>query len=585
VVVDAADAPTASTIASQDTQLAPMDETPRPLDTGGRLAGTEQPGPERPTRMGRKRAERRRGRILAAVTVGALVVGLTAVGGTVAAMAKTVTIAVDGASRQVTTLSGTVAGALSSAGLTLGAHDKLAPAGGTPIGDGSQIVVQRGRLVTVTIDGTSQQFWTTATTVAGALAQIGRNPSDLKLSANRSRQIPLDGLTLTAQTLHTVILTDAGGARVTITTAAATVGDLLREQGIALTGDQEVYPAPGTALTDGLTIAVRTLPTVTLIRGTDRRDVVSGAGTVGELLAAQGITLSDKTVVTPSAGSPVTSGMQVTVTTLPSVSVVDGTAKAVTVITRQDTVGDLLAARHLTLGKHDTVSPSAATPLTDGMTVAVTRVSYATTTKTVTVPQPADITEYSDTLEQGTQQVTAGHVGSQKVTYRVKTVNGKAGSPQEIDRVTVQDAVPTVTVIGTKAPPTTAPASTSTPTASSRSAKSAVSTSAKAPATITSSAPSSASSVEWVGNQVFFHDVSYGVNWDGLAHCESTNNPRAVDPSGTYFGLFQFDLSTWASVGGTGNPIDASPEEQLLRAKLLYQDRGLQPWACAWAAG
>jgi hypothetical protein len=48
--------------------------------------------------------------------------------------------------------------------------------------------------------------------------------------------------------------------------------------------------------------------------------------------------------------------------------------------------------------------------------------------------------------------------------------------------------------------------------------------------------------------------------------------------------MFQFDLPTWASVGGSGNPIDASPQEQLMRAKLLYQSRGLEPWACRDAA-
>ena len=87
---------------------------------------------------------------------------------------------------------------------------------------------------------------------------------------------------------------------------------------------------------------------------------------------------------------------------------------------------------------------------------------------------------------------------------------------------------------------------------------------------------------------MFFDDTEFGVNWDGLANCESTHNPRRVNanPSAGLptYGLFQFDLPTWASVGGSGNPIDATPEEQIMRAKLLYQMRGLEPWACAYAA-
>jgi hypothetical protein len=76
-----------------------------------------------------------------------------------------------------------------------------------------------------------------------------------------------------------------------------------------------------------------------------------------------------------------------------------------------------------------------------------------------------------------------------------------------------------------------------------------------------------------------------GQAWADLAMCESTNNPRAVNPAG-YYGLYQFDLPTWASVGGTGNPVNASPAEQLRRAKMLHADRGWQPWPqCAASLG
>ena len=69
-----------------------------------------------------------------------------------------------------------------------------------------------------------------------------------------------------------------------------------------------------------------------------------------------------------------------------------------------------------------------------------------------------------------------------------------------------------------------------------------------------------------------------GLNWGALAYCESSGNPRAVGGGGIYFGLYQFNLSTWRGVGGRGNPIDNSPAEQTYRAKLLYKDRGSQPW-------
>lgn len=65
--------------------------------------------------------------------------------------------------------------------------------------------------------------------------------------------------------------------------------------------------------------------------------------------------------------------------------------------------------------------------------------------------------------------------------------------------------------------------------------------------------------------------------WAKVANCESSGNPRAVNAAG-YYGLFQFDLRTWRSVGGSGNPTNASAAEQLMRAKKLYAQRGASPW-------
>lgn len=52
----------------------------------------------------------------------------------------------------------------------------------------------------------------------------------------------------------------------------------------------------------------------------------------------------------------------------------------------------------------------------------------------------------------------------------------------------------------------------------------------------------------------------------------------AVSGDGTYRGAYQFDARTWASVGGQGDPADASPTEQDQRAAELLARRGTQPW-------
>lgn len=64
---------------------------------------------------------------------------------------------------------------------------------------------------------------------------------------------------------------------------------------------------------------------------------------------------------------------------------------------------------------------------------------------------------------------------------------------------------------------------------------------------------------------------------EAIAACESGGDPTAVNPAG-YYGKYQFDLGTWASVGGTGNPAEASEEEQDYRAALLYSRAGSSPW-------
>ncbi len=69
-------------------------------------------------------------------------------------------------------------------------------------------------------------------------------------------------------------------------------------------------------------------------------------------------------------------------------------------------------------------------------------------------------------------------------------------------------------------------------------------------------------------------------DWARLRMCESTDSYTAVSADGKYFGAYQFDLPTWASVGGAGLPSQATPAEQDYRALYLYRMRGWQPWEC-----
>ena len=64
---------------------------------------------------------------------------------------------------------------------------------------------------------------------------------------------------------------------------------------------------------------------------------------------------------------------------------------------------------------------------------------------------------------------------------------------------------------------------------------------------------------------------------EAIAACESGGNPGTNTGNG-FYGKYQFTLSTWQSVGGSGNPASASEAEQNKRAALLYARAGASPW-------
>jgi len=63
-----------------------------------------------------------------------------------------------------------------------------------------------------------------------------------------------------------------------------------------------------------------------------------------------------------------------------------------------------------------------------------------------------------------------------------------------------------------------------------------------------------------------------------IAACESGGDPGAIGGGGLYRGKYQFDVQTWASVGGSGDPAAAPEGEQDMRAAMLYARAGATPW-------
>jgi resuscitation-promoting factor RpfB len=73
----------------------------------------------------------------------------------------------------------------------------------------------------------------------------------------------------------------------------------------------------------------------------------------------------------------------------------------------------------------------------------------------------------------------------------------------------------------------------------------------------------------------YFDDVELlPSDYRKIAVCESSLDPTAVNRTGKYRGLFQFDNRSWKWVGGSGDPSRASVREQLNRAQELVKRQG-----------
>ncbi|RJQ71662.1 resuscitation-promoting factor [Pseudonocardiaceae bacterium YIM PH 21723] len=171
-------------------------------------------------------------------------------------MDKSVTLEVDGEEMQIHTLASTVDGALESAGLSAAEHDALAPAADTKIDSGGTISLKRGRLLKMKLDGKPLELWTTALTVDDALRQLGMRADGAKMSADRSRRIPLEGMELELRTSKVITVLDGGGQPRTIPTNAATVEELLQQMNLKLDKDDQVNPGVKSSLKNGLSVEI-----------------------------------------------------------------------------------------------------------------------------------------------------------------------------------------------------------------------------------------------------------------------------------------------------------------------------------------
>ncbi|MET9434740.1 ubiquitin-like domain-containing protein [Streptomyces sp. NPDC006551] len=314
----------------------------------------------------------------------------------------------------------------------------------------------------------------------------------------------------------------------TLHTFADDVDELLADEGLAIGAHDIVAPAPGEALESEDEIVVRYGRPVALTLDGQRRQVWTTALTVEDALGRLGVR-AEGAYLSVSRSAPISrQGLALDVRTERTVTfLADGRER--TLRTNAATVREAVEQAGITLSGQDTTSVPPGSFPRDGQTITVMRITGTKEVWEESIPYAVERTRDPD-LFAGTEVVERqGVQGVRRVTYAVRTVNGVRQRPRKIGEEIVREPVTQRVRVGTRRLPT------------------------------------SVAGAE-------------GLDWDALAACESGGRPNAVDPSGTYGGLYQFDPGTWRALGGSGVAQDAPASEQTYRAKKLYVQRGASPW-------
>lgn len=314
----------------------------------------------------------------------------------------------------------------------------------------------------------------------------------------------------------------------TLHTFADSVDELLADQHVAVGDHDIVAPGRHEALTSGDEVVVRYGRPVSLTLDGERRQVWTTAQTVDGALRQLGVRAEGAYLSASRSSAIGRAGMGLDVRTERQVTfLADGRER--TIRTNAATVAEAVAEAGISLQGEDTTSvPPSAFPR-DGQTITVMRITGTREVRAEPIPYEVEKTK-DESLFTGTEVVDRpGQQGLRKVTYALRTVNGVRQKPKKVAEQVVRGPVTQTVRIGTKPLPGS------------------------------------------VGG-------ADHLNWDQLAHCESGGRPGAVDATGNYGGLYQFDGQTWHALGGSGLPQHASAAEQTFRAKKLYVQRGSSPW-------
>ena len=326
-----------------------------------------------------------------------------------------------------------------------------------------------------------------------------------------------------------------------VSTRAGTVEEVLEAEGISVDKRDAVAPSLTSSVSDGSRIAVAFGRELTLNVDGDKDHYWVTADNVNAALSQLGFRFADADLSASRSATIGRTGMALTVVTEKAITVVDGAHKPSKRNVTAVTVGGALKELGVDTNKYDELNRGIGQEIDDGDKIVLTRVGKFERTRDVAVANET-IVRYSDNMMEGNEKVVReGRDGTQQVTYRFTRENGEVVGKRVIDRETVQEPVSRVEVHGTKEP-----------------------------------APEPPPAVNYASGSTV---------WDELAECESGGN-WAINTGNGYYGGLQFSLETWQGYGGTGYPHEASRETQIMIAERVQNAQGWGAWpSCAAELG
>ncbi|MFD4783001.1 transglycosylase family protein [Rhodococcus qingshengii] len=328
---------------------------------------------------------------------------------------------------------------------------------------------------------------------------------------------------------HKTITLDVDGDMISLSTMSSSVGTALEDAGYPVDPKDALAPSADSSLSDGDTVVLRRARELALTVDGQPTTIWTTALTVDEALKQ--VDVSDDFAVSASRSHRLPlERTELDVVSPKTVSVSDGGAPAAEVKLAAVTVGDLLAAKNAPLEQADSVVPTAVTPVTNGLTIQVTRDRTDTRVETQPIAPPENKVEDPELEKDKTVVENPGVPGERTATVEVKTVNGVEAGRTELSATVIKEPVAAVVKVGTKQ--------------------------ASAPA------------------------VSNASTWDAIAQCEATGN-WAINTGNGFYGGLQFTQSTWEAFGGgqyAARADLASREQQIAIGEKVRAGQGWGAW-------